>query len=88
MSENAVYVLTKESNGWERRIMVTDAARYRQLIDATLAYRDACRRKKGPQLQLRQEPRVDQIFFKATAAQLDKDLTDSRRNLERMAIRL
>jgi len=42
-----MYVLTKESNGWEKRIMVTDATRYRQLIDAALAYRDACRRKKG-----------------------------------------
>jgi hypothetical protein len=34
------------------------------------------------------EPGVDQVFLEATAAQLDKNATDSRRNLARTAIRL
>ena len=68
--------------------MMTDAARYQQLIDAALAYGDAWRARKAFGKQFRQEPRVDQVFVKATAAQLDKNLTDSRRNLERAAIRL
>jgi hypothetical protein len=68
--------------------MVTDAAGYRQLIDAALAYGDAWRARKTFRKQFRREPRVDQVFLKATAAQLDKNLTDSRRNLERAAIRL
>jgi hypothetical protein len=67
---------------------MTDAARYQQLINAALAYRDAWRARKAFGKQFRQEPRVDQVFLKATAAQLDKDVTDSRRNLERAAIRL
>jgi hypothetical protein len=67
---------------------MTDAARYQQLIDAALAYRDTCRARKAFGKQVRQEPRVDQVFLKATAAQLDKEVSDSRRNLERMAIRL
>jgi len=81
-------VLTKESAGEERRIMMTDAARYQQLIDAALAYRGAWRARKAFGKQFRQEPGVDQVFLKATAAQLDKDVIDSRRNLERAAIRL
>ena len=68
--------------------MVTDTARYQQLIDAALAYRDAWRARKAVGKQFRQEPRVDQVFLKATAAQFDKNLTGSRRNLERSAIRL
>ena len=76
-------VLTKESAGEKRRIMMTDAATYQQLIDAALAYGDAWRARKAFGKQFRQEPRVDQLFLKATAAQLDKNLTDSRRNFER-----
>ena len=68
--------------------MVTEAARYQQLINAALAYGDAWRARNAFGKQFRQEPRVDQVFLKATAAQLDKDVTDSRRNLERAAIRL
>jgi hypothetical protein len=67
--------------------MVTDAAGYQQLIDAPLAYGEAWRARKAFGKQSRQEPRVDQVFLKATVAQLDKNLTDSRRNLERAAIR-
>jgi hypothetical protein len=67
---------------------MTDAARYRKLIDAALAYRDACLAKKSFRKQFRQEPRIDQVFLKATAEQLDKHVTDSRRNLERLVIRL
>ena len=81
-------VLTKESAGEKRRIMMTDAATYQQLIDAALAYGDAWRARKAFGKQFRQEPRVDQVFLKATVAQLDKDVIDSRRNLERAAIRL
>jgi hypothetical protein len=68
--------------------MMTDAARYQQLIGAALAYGEAWRARNAFGKQFRQEPRVDQVFLKATAAQLDKNLTDSRRNLERAAIRL
>jgi uncharacterized protein YneF (UPF0154 family) len=64
------------------------AARYKLLIDAALAYGDAWRARKAFRKQFRQEPRVDQVFLKATAAQLDKNVADSRRNLEKMAIRL
>ena len=67
---------------------MTDAARYQQLINAALAYGDAWRARNAFGKQFRQEPHVDQVFLKATAAQLDKDVTDSRRNLERAAIRL
>lgn len=59
---------------------------YQQLIDAALAYRDAWRARKSFRKQFRQEAGVDQVFLKATAAQLDKNVTDSRRNLERTAI--
>jgi hypothetical protein len=59
-----------------------------QLIDAALAYRDAWRARKAFRKQFRREPGVDQVFLKATAAQLDKNATDSRRNLARTAIRL
>jgi hypothetical protein len=78
----------KESAGWERRGMVTDAAGYQQLIDAALTYGDTWRAREAFGKQFRQEPSVDQAFLKATAAQLDKNLTDSRRNLERAPIRL
>jgi hypothetical protein len=57
-----------------------------QLIDPALAYTDAWRARKAFRKQFRQEPGVDQVFLKATAAQLDKNVTDSRRNLERTAI--
>ena len=63
--------------------MVADAAGYLRRIDAALAYGDAWRARKAFGKQFRQEPRVDQLFLKATAAQLDKNLTDSRRNFER-----
>ena len=66
---------------------MTDAARYQQLIDAARAYRDAWRARKAFGKQFRQEPRVDQVFLKATAAQLDKNVADSRRELERAALR-
>jgi hypothetical protein len=72
---------------WERRMMVTDQAALRQLIDAALAYRDAWRARKAFGKQFRQEPRADQVFLKATARQLDKNVTDSRRDLERVALR-
>jgi hypothetical protein len=52
-----------------------------------LAYRDAWRAGKSFGKQFWQEPRIDQVFLKATVAQLDKDVTDSRRNLEGAAIR-
>jgi hypothetical protein len=64
------------------------AARYQLLIDAALAYRDAWRARNAFRKQFWHEPRVDQVFLKATAAQLDKNVADSRRNLEKMAIRL
>ena len=67
---------------------MTDAPRYQQLIDAALAYGDAWRARNAFGKQFRQEPRADQVLLKATAAQLDKNLTDSRRNLERAAMRL
>jgi hypothetical protein len=58
--------------------MVADAAGYRQLIDAALADGDAWRARKASGKQCLQEPRVNQVFLKATAEQLDKNLTDSR----------
>ena len=67
---------------------MTVTARYQRLIDAALAYRDACRARKAFAKQFRQEPRIDQVFLKATVAQLDKNVTDTRKDLERMAIRL
>ena len=63
-------------------------ARYQMLIDAALAYRDAWRARNAFSKQFQQEPHADQLFLKATAVQLDKDVADSRRNLERIAIRL
>jgi hypothetical protein len=65
----------------------TDAARYQQLIDAALAYRDAWRARKAFGEQFQKKLRIGQVFLKATAAQLDKDVNDSRRNLERSAVR-
>ena len=88
MNENATHVLTKESAGWESGIMMTGAAGYQQLIDAALACGEAWRARKAFGTQFRHEPRIDQVFLKATAEQLDKTLTNSRRNLERAAIRL
>jgi heme/copper-type cytochrome/quinol oxidase subunit 2 len=38
VNENAMHVLTRESAGQERRIMVTEAAGYQQLIDAAQAH--------------------------------------------------
>ena len=63
-------------------------AQYQLLIDAALAYRDAWRARNAFRQQFRREPRADKLFFKATAAQLDRDVADGRRNLERIAIRL
>ena len=83
-----MHVLTKKFTVERCASLMTDAARYRKLVDAALAYRDAWRARKAFGKQFRQEPRVDQVFLKATAAQLDKDVADSRRNLERLAIRL
>ena len=67
---------------------MTDAARYKQLIDAALVYRDAWCARKAFGKQFPQKPTIGQVFLKVTAAQLDKDVDDSRRNLERAAIRL
>jgi hypothetical protein len=67
--------------------MVTDRAGRRQLIDAALAYRDAWCTRKTFGKQFRQELRADQVFLKATAAQLDKNVTDSGRDLEMVALR-
>ena len=66
---------------------LTDAAGYQQLVDAAQAYGDAWRARKAFRKQFR-NPRIDQVFLKASAAQFDKDVTDSRRNLEGAAIRL
>ena len=53
-----MHMLTKNSAGWERRIMeadaVTHAAGYQQLIDPALTYRDAWRARKAFGKQFRQ----------------------------------
>jgi hypothetical protein len=67
---------------------MTVTARYQRLIDAALAYRDAWRARKAFAEQFREEPRIEQVFLRATAVQLDKNVNDTRENLERMAIRL
>ena len=67
--------------------MVSEAARYQQLINEALVYRDGGRARRGFGKQFRQKPRADQIFLTATAAQLDKNVTDSQRNLERVDLR-
>jgi hypothetical protein len=67
---------------------MTVTVRCQRLVDAALAYRDAWRARKAFAKQFRQEPRTDQVFLKATVAQLDRNLTDSRLNLERIAISL
>ena len=46
-------------------------ARYWRLIDAALAYREAWRARKAFAEQFREEPRIEQVFLRATAAQLD-----------------
>ena len=66
---------------------MTVTVRHR-LVDAALAYRDAGRARKAFAKQFPQEPRTDQVFLKATVAQLDKNLTDSLLNLERIVISL
>jgi hypothetical protein len=63
---------------------MTVTARYQRLIDAALAYRDAWRARKAFAEQFRDEPRIEQVFLRATAAQLDKNVNDTRENLERV----
>jgi hypothetical protein len=46
-------------------------ARYWRLIDAALAYREAWRARKAFAERFREEPRIEQVFLRATAAQLD-----------------
>ena len=65
---------------------MTVTARYQRLIDAALAYREAWRARKAFADQFREEPRIEQVFLRATAAQLDKNANDTRENLERTAI--
>jgi hypothetical protein len=72
----------------ERVIQMTVTARYQRLIDAALAHREAWRARKAFAEQFREAPCVDQVFLRATAAQLDKNVTDTRKDLERMAITL
>ena len=67
---------------------MTVTARYQRLIDAALAYREAWRARKAFAEQFREGPRIEQVFLRATAAQLDKNVTDTRKDLERMAITL
>ena len=67
---------------------MTVTAQYQRLIDAALAYGDAWRTRKAFAEQFREGPRIEQVFLRATAAQLDKNVNDTRENLERMAIRL
>jgi hypothetical protein len=67
---------------------MTVTARYQRLIDAALAYREAWRARKAFAEQFREAPRVEQVFLSATAAQLDKNVNDTRENLEMTAIRL
>jgi len=67
---------------------MTVTARYQRPIDAALAYREAWRARKAFAEQFREEPRTEQVFLRATAAQLDKNVNDTRENLERTAIRL
>ena len=67
---------------------MTVTARYQRLIDATLAFSEAWRARKVFTEQFREEPRIEQVFLRATAAQLDKNVNDTRDNLERVAIRL
>ena len=72
----------------KRVIQMTVTARHQRLIDAALAYREAWRARKAFTEQFREEPLVEQVFLRATAAQLDKNVNDTRDNLERTAIRL
>ena len=67
---------------------MTVTAQYQRLIDAALAYREAWRARKAFAEQFREGPRIEQVFLRATAAQLDKNVNDTRENLERTAIRL
>jgi uncharacterized protein YneF (UPF0154 family) len=67
---------------------MTVTARCQRLIDAATAYIDAWRARKAFAEQFREEPRIDQVFVRATASQLDKNVTETRKDLERMAIRL
>jgi hypothetical protein len=62
--------------------------RYQCLVDAALAYRDAWRARKAFAKQFPEGPRIEQVFLRATAAQLDKNVNETRENLERIAIRL
>ena len=57
---------------------MTDPGRYQQLISEALAYGDAWRARKAFGKQFRQKPRGDQVFLKATAARLDKNVTDPK----------
>jgi hypothetical protein len=66
---------------------MTVTARYQRLIDAALAYRDAWRARKSFAEQFREEPRIDQVL-RGMAAQLDKNVTDTRKDLDGMAITL
>ena len=75
-------------NDPKRVIQMTGTARYQRPIDAALAYREAWRARKAFAEQFREEPHIEQVFLRATAAQFDKNVNDTRENLERMAIRL
>jgi hypothetical protein len=67
---------------------MTVTAQYQRLIDAALPYREAWRARKAFAEQFREGPRIEQVFLRATAAQLDKNVNDTRENLEWTAIRL
>jgi hypothetical protein len=62
-----VHMLAKESTVGRGASLMTDVARYQQLIDSALAYREGRRVRKAFGKQFRQEPRIDQVFLKATA---------------------
>jgi hypothetical protein len=72
----------------ERVIQMTVTARYQRLIDAALAFSEAWRARKVFAEQFPEAPRIEQVFLNATAAQLEKNVNDTRENLERTAIRL
>jgi hypothetical protein len=67
---------------------MTVTTRYQRLIEAALASKEAWRARKAFAEQFREKLRIEQVFVRATAAQFDKNVNDTRENLERMAIRL
>ena len=79
--------LTKRVHGLGETHHGGRRSRIPAVIDAALAYGDAWRARKAFGKQFRQEPRVDQVFLKATAAPLDRNLTDSG-GISKGAIRL